>query len=137
MDFDGATFSETCICGKSFSQPGTYTHHKRICVKTKKRLAEALGKAKESWTIRKKRRLGTSSKSMVCVPMPVMIYSLLTISLCMVAGKPIRRSRYPSPAASTDHCRRRAYPHILVTITHILMLHSCLLTSRPLRERGG
>jgi hypothetical protein len=60
MDFDRtAAFSETCLCGKSFSLPGTYTHHKRNCQKTKKRLAGALEKAKEVWIIRKRRRLGT------------------------------------------------------------------------------
>lgn len=58
MDSDRMAFCETCVCGKTFSQPGTFTHHKRICSKTKKRLAEALVKAKEVWSSRKKRRIG-------------------------------------------------------------------------------
>jgi len=56
-------FCETCVCGKTFSQPGTFTHHKRICSKTKKRLAEALVKAREVWSSRKKRRTGTSENA--------------------------------------------------------------------------
>jgi hypothetical protein len=66
MDFGRtAAFSETCLCGKSFSLPGTYTHHKRNCINTKKRLAGALEKAKEVWIIRKRRRLGTSESIQV------------------------------------------------------------------------
>jgi hypothetical protein len=66
MDFGRtAAFSETCLCGKSFSLPGTYTRHERNCTKTKKRLAGALEKAKEVWIIRKRRRLGTSENIQV------------------------------------------------------------------------
>jgi hypothetical protein len=50
-------FCQTCICGKSFSRPETYTHHTRNCTKTKKRLADALVKAKEVWRARKRSRL--------------------------------------------------------------------------------
>jgi hypothetical protein len=66
MDFGRTVaFSETCLCGKSFSLPGTYTRHKRNCTKTKKCLAGALEKAKEVWIIRKRRRLGTSENIQV------------------------------------------------------------------------
>lgn len=57
MDGNSAPYCQSCICGKSFSRPETYTHHHRHCTKTKKRLADALVVAKEHWTARKRRRL--------------------------------------------------------------------------------
>jgi len=59
MYADETAFSRTCICGKSFSRPETYTHHSRICTKTKQRLADALVKANEVRKARKRRRIGT------------------------------------------------------------------------------
>jgi hypothetical protein len=55
-----AAFCETCMCGRTFSQPGALHYHTRSCPKTKKRVSEALAKAKDAWT-RKRRRLGTLS----------------------------------------------------------------------------
>jgi len=52
-------FCETCVCGRTFSQPGGLHCHRRSCPKAKKRLSGALTKAKEVFG-RKKRRLDTS-----------------------------------------------------------------------------
>ncbi|KIM77688.1 hypothetical protein PILCRDRAFT_90994 [Piloderma croceum F 1598] len=51
------TFKETCSCGRTFYFPGALKNHQRSCAKTKKRLASALGKAKDLWTSRKRKRL--------------------------------------------------------------------------------
>jgi hypothetical protein len=51
-----SSFSEACICGRTFIQPSALHYHQRSCTKTKKRLAGALSKAKETWR-RKKRRI--------------------------------------------------------------------------------
>jgi len=49
--------AESCICGKSYSQRGGLKKHQRFCNKSKKRLSGILGKAKELWVKRKRRRL--------------------------------------------------------------------------------
>ncbi|GBE78735.1 hypothetical protein SCP_0116260 [Sparassis crispa] len=51
---------ENCVCGRSFSQSSAFSHHQRACQKAKKRLSDALHKAKETWSSRKKRRLEIS-----------------------------------------------------------------------------
>ena len=51
------TFNETCGCGRTFYFPGALKNHQRSCAKTKKRLANALGKAKDLWMSRKRKRL--------------------------------------------------------------------------------
>jgi hypothetical protein len=50
------TFSEICICGRSFSQVYAYSNHKRSCQKSKKRLSSALATAKVAWSQRKRPR---------------------------------------------------------------------------------
>lgn len=108
MDVDRA-YCETCFCGKSFSLPGTYTHHKRNCTKTKKRLAEVLMKAKEKWTARKRRRLETSGET-VCV---VLILFVSRRLITLAANKPARRSKCLSPAlAVLADCCIGALPYI-------------------------
>jgi hypothetical protein len=56
MEFQ-PTWSEACVCGRTFSQPQAYTYHTRSCHKTKKRLAFALEKAKDVWAAKKRRKL--------------------------------------------------------------------------------
>jgi hypothetical protein len=51
------TFKEICSCGRTFYFPGALKNHQRTCAKTKKRLASALGKARDLWTSRKRKRL--------------------------------------------------------------------------------
>jgi len=53
MDRDSSLI---CVCGRSFAQPGGLAYHHRSCKKAKVRLAEALDKAKDAWTDRRKRR---------------------------------------------------------------------------------
>ncbi|KAG1906805.1 uncharacterized protein F5891DRAFT_1182215 [Suillus fuscotomentosus] len=49
-----AAYSTNCTCGRSFAQLNAYANHQRTCRKRKKRLSNALTKAKEVWTTRKK-----------------------------------------------------------------------------------
>lgn len=51
---DQAAF--TCLCGRRFAQENSYSKHQRSCQKTKKRLAGALGKARDLWTAKKQKR---------------------------------------------------------------------------------
>jgi hypothetical protein len=55
MSLDGACL--TCFCGRSFSQQSAFSNHERVCQKSKKRLSSVLEKAKELWSIKKRRRL--------------------------------------------------------------------------------
>jgi hypothetical protein len=48
--------SLTCVCGRSFAQPGGLAYHHRSCKKNKVRFAGALRTAKDAWTSRKRRR---------------------------------------------------------------------------------
>ena len=48
--------SLTCVCGRSFAQPGGLAYHHRSCKKNKVRCAGALRTAKDAWTSRKRRR---------------------------------------------------------------------------------
>ncbi|KAG2741806.1 hypothetical protein P692DRAFT_201726163 [Suillus brevipes Sb2] len=43
-----------CTCGRSFAQLNAYANHQRTCKKRKKHLSNALAKAKELWTTRKR-----------------------------------------------------------------------------------
>jgi hypothetical protein len=56
MDLPPA-WCQVCVCGRTFSVQQAYTYHKRSCQKTKKRLAGALGKAKEVWQANKRRKM--------------------------------------------------------------------------------
>lgn len=47
--------SHTCICGRKLQSAGALTKHEKQCTKGRKRLADALGKAREVYQ-RKKRR---------------------------------------------------------------------------------
>jgi hypothetical protein len=58
-------WSQACICGRIFSVPQAYSHHKQSCLKTKKRLSDALASAKEVWQI-KKHRKGDRSQVVEC-----------------------------------------------------------------------
>ena len=72
MDSGNTSFCEICPqCKKSFSQPSTFTHHQRNCSKTKKRLSNALAKAKETWIVKKRRRIVTREVDGVLPPLMV------------------------------------------------------------------
>ena len=46
-----------CVCSHTFSVLQAYTFHKHSCQKTKKRLSNALDKAKEVWQSKKHRKM--------------------------------------------------------------------------------
>jgi hypothetical protein len=48
---------ETCVCGRTFSLPQAYTCHQRSCQKSKKRLVDALERAKAVWQAKKRRKI--------------------------------------------------------------------------------
>ena len=60
----GGSSSSLCGCGRSFLQPSAMSNHQRTCPNTKKRFSNALTKAREAWTQRKKCRLDVSPTSL-------------------------------------------------------------------------
>ena len=49
-------WSQSCVCGRIFTQTYAYTNHSRNCKKTKTRLSSALEKAKERYHANKRRK---------------------------------------------------------------------------------
>jgi len=49
-------WSQSCLCGRIFTQTYAYTNHSRNCKKTKARLSSALEKAKERFYANKRRK---------------------------------------------------------------------------------
>jgi hypothetical protein len=49
-------WSQSCLCGRIFTQTYAYTNHSRICKKTKTRLSSALEKAKERYYANKRHK---------------------------------------------------------------------------------
>jgi len=63
MDLPPA-WSQTCICGRTFSVPQAYTYHQRSCLKTKKRLSDAIAKARV-WRVNKRQKTEEMERSRV------------------------------------------------------------------------
>jgi len=95
---EGHGFCETCVCGRTFSQPGALSYHKRSCSKSKKRFSDALAKAKEVWNDRKRRRVeGPAKESRYSPPQQALDLQ--------VAGESFNefvtvRIQYPTPSSS-------------------------------------
>ena len=49
------SYRQECLCGRSFEDSGAFTRHKKNCVKGKKRLADVLSHAKDSYHSKKSR----------------------------------------------------------------------------------
>jgi hypothetical protein len=49
-------WSQSCLCGRVFTQTYAYTNHSRNCKKTKTRLSSALEKAKERYYANKRHK---------------------------------------------------------------------------------
>jgi len=47
------SYSQECICGRSFGDTGAFTRHKKTCLKGKKHLAHILSHARESYHSKK------------------------------------------------------------------------------------
>lgn len=54
MDLTGYSAICQCTCGRSFAQLNAYANHQRTCKKQKKHLSNALSKAKELWSTKKR-----------------------------------------------------------------------------------
>ena len=63
MADDADTFTQTCVCGRVFSDLGAFTHHEKGCRKGKKQLSNALSKAKEVYQAKKAKLTPASSCS--------------------------------------------------------------------------
>ena len=63
MADDAGTFTQTCVCGREFGDLGAFTRHEKGCHKGKKRLSNALSKAKEVYRAKKAKLTPASSRS--------------------------------------------------------------------------
>jgi hypothetical protein len=54
---------QLCACGRTFAQPSASNNHKRTCPKTRKRLSSALNRAKERWSVNKRRKVDVAESS--------------------------------------------------------------------------
>jgi hypothetical protein len=74
-----AEYMTVCACGRSFAQLNAYANHQRTCKKRKKHLSNALTKAKEVWTARKKvRREDEHDKLIGFIPPPTFNHNTAT-----------------------------------------------------------
>lgn len=48
------SYRQECLCSRSFDNTGAFTRHKKTCLKGKKRLANALNQAQESYYHKKR-----------------------------------------------------------------------------------
>jgi hypothetical protein len=48
---------QACVCGRTFTVPQGFFYHQRSCLKEKKRLSDALEKAREVLRARKRRKM--------------------------------------------------------------------------------
>ena len=60
---DDGTFTQTCVCGRVFSDLSAFTRHEKGCRKGKKQLSSALTKAKEVYQAKKAKFTAVSSRS--------------------------------------------------------------------------
>ena len=51
---------QACVCGRTFATPQAFSYHRRSCLKAKKRLSDALDKAREVLRTRKRRKIDPS-----------------------------------------------------------------------------
>jgi len=63
VEMFSTSFCQVCLCGRSFDNAGAFTRHRKTCSKGKKRLANALGHAKESYHSKKRRVESGNSSS--------------------------------------------------------------------------
>ena len=57
------SYRQECLCGRSFDNTGAFTRHNKTCLKGKKRLANVLNQAQESYYHRKRCRVKESPSS--------------------------------------------------------------------------
>ena len=60
---DKTAFTQTCVCGRVFSDLDAFTRHEKGCRKGKKRLSSALAKAKEVYQAKKVKLSVASTRS--------------------------------------------------------------------------
>ena len=60
---DETAFTQTCVCGRVFSDLGAFTRHEMGCRNGKKRLSSALAKVKEVYWAKKAKLSAASSRS--------------------------------------------------------------------------
>ena len=58
-------FTQTCVCGRTFTGLTTFTQHEKGCTKGKKHLSGALSRAKEVYRNKKARVHGTVDSGQV------------------------------------------------------------------------
>jgi hypothetical protein len=73
-----------CLCGRKFSQDNAFGKHQRTCVRTKKRVAGALGKASELFAQKRQKVIHRPSVSMSTTDVPVGQFPI-EIEVCAIS----------------------------------------------------
>jgi hypothetical protein len=100
-------WSQSCLCGRIFTQTYAYTNHLRNCKKTKTRLSSALEKAKERYYANKRRKIevpqpeATGSPAMEEVVQPEALGSPLPAA--MNDAPPLDSTQQVGPSAWNLH----------------------------------
>ena len=100
-------WSQSCLCGRIFTQTYAYTNHSRNCKKTKTRLSDALEKAKERHYANKRRKTEVMQSEATGSP------RLEEAVQAEAPGSPVLAAVFPSndapPPDSTHHVRSSAW----------------------------
>jgi hypothetical protein len=83
-------WSQSCLCGRIFTQTYAYTNHSRSCKSTKTRLSSALEKAKERYYANKRRKTEVTQAEATGSP------SLEEVVQAEAPGSPLPASAFPS-----------------------------------------
>jgi hypothetical protein len=84
-------WSQSCLCGRIFTQTYAYTNHSRNCKKTKTRLSSALQKAKERYYANKRRKTEVTQSQAEATGSPRMEEVIQT----KAPGSPLPAAAFP------------------------------------------
>jgi len=101
-----AEYLTVCTCGRTFAHLNAYGNHQRTCKKRKKHLSNALAKAKEAWTARKRSRREEGDKLTVSTPPPT--FGPHAGAQTLEAGESGLRSQLGPEFADSEFCPEQA-----------------------------
>ena len=87
-------WSQSCVCGRVFTQTYAYTNHSRNCKKTKTRLSSALEKAKERYFAKKRCKTEVTQSEATGSP------KMEEVVQAGAPGSPLLAGAFPSNDAS-------------------------------------
>ena len=92
---DASGWSQSCLCGRIFTQTYAYTNHSRNCKKTKTQLSSALEKAKERYYANKRRKTEVTQFEATGFRMEEVVQAQAPGSLLLAATFPLNDAPPP------------------------------------------